>query len=221
MLSQRGSKAVKSVPAETELAAMLVPSCARAKDVAMKKTPKRSPELPSSMNLSRRSRGFQMASSYRTEEAEETMMPMNEVMAKPKGIVIIWDQSASLGFCANREKSLALTMSVAKLEIEDIMPLTISQAKSLPWTLLPAFTMGPIPTAREIVQARKVIPATGTTYALTVKRCRTLWTGNQSAGSDTSQKMKKEAKCAVSVPEFSLKVLGTLAHDFQIVRIMR
>merc|ERR1712000_773543 len=134
------------------------------------------------MYLSSKLRGFQIGSVYMTEDADETMMPMKEVRAKPMGIVMSWDQSASLGLRAKREKSLPLTMRVAKLAIEDMMPLTISHAKSLPWILLPVFTMGPMPPALEMVQARKAIPATGTTYALTVKRCRILWTGNQIAG---------------------------------------
>jgi len=36
---------------------------------------------------------------------------------------------------------------------------------------------------------------------LTVKRWRIWWTGNQMAGREQSQKMKKEAKSAVVVPE--------------------
>ena len=73
-----------------------------------------------------------MAFPYRVVEAEETIIPIKEVIAKPKGMVISCDHKASLGFCANREKSLALTISVAKLEIDDIIPLTISQARSPP-----------------------------------------------------------------------------------------
>lgn len=40
---------------------------------------------------------------------------------------------------------------------------------------------------------KKAIPAQGTKYAFTVKRCRTLWTGNQMAGREQNQKMKKDA----------------------------
>ena len=36
---------------------------------------------------------------------DETMMPMKEVTAKPIGIVSLWDQMASDGFRAKREKS--------------------------------------------------------------------------------------------------------------------
>lgn len=65
MLIHRGSRAVKSVPAEMLLAAMLVPSWARAKDAAMMKTPKRVAPvtLGSSRNMVRRVRGDQMGSS--------------------------------------------------------------------------------------------------------------------------------------------------------------
>lgn len=58
----RGRRAVVSEPAETEFAAMLVPSWARAKAAAMKNTPVRFPAPPSTMNRLSRSMGFQMAS---------------------------------------------------------------------------------------------------------------------------------------------------------------
>ena len=61
MLMNRGSKAVISVPAETEFAAIFVPSWARAKDDAIKKTPTRVPVPPSSKKNLRRSRGFQIS----------------------------------------------------------------------------------------------------------------------------------------------------------------
>lgn len=65
-------------------------------------------------------------------EEEEQMIPMKEVKAKPQGMVISCDQKASLGFPAKREKSGSLTIKVAKLAMEDMMPLTISQARSEP-----------------------------------------------------------------------------------------
>ncbi len=46
-----------------------------------------------------------------TLEEEETMMPTNEVNANPQGMVKSWDQSASLGFIAKREKSGSLTIT--------------------------------------------------------------------------------------------------------------
>lgn len=63
-----------------------------------------------------------------------------------------------------------LTMSVAKLAMEDMTPLTNSQARSLPWTVFPCLTMGPIPPARTRAQIMKAMPQTGTKYDLTVKR---------------------------------------------------
>jgi len=51
-----------SVPAETELAAMLVPNWASAKAVAMKKTPARLECLPSSRKRLRSRSGFQIGS---------------------------------------------------------------------------------------------------------------------------------------------------------------
>jgi hypothetical protein len=62
MFRYRGMRAVKSVPAETELAEIFVPSCARANPVAMMKMPKRWPELAPSRNMPSRSRGFQIGS---------------------------------------------------------------------------------------------------------------------------------------------------------------
>lgn len=77
-----------SVPAETEFAAMLVPSCARAKAVAMKKTPTLLEEVPSSRKACKRSSGFQIASPPKmTVDDEETIMPMKDVTPKPMGMV--------------------------------------------------------------------------------------------------------------------------------------
>lgn len=59
---------------------------------------------------------------------------MKEVTAKPTGMVIHCDHSASLGFLANRAKSGSFTISVAKLAIEDMMPVTIAQPNLLPDT---------------------------------------------------------------------------------------
>lgn len=123
-----------SVPAETELAAMFVPNWARANAVAIKKTPARSLEVPSSRKVWRRVRGFQIGSPPKiTVEEEETMIPMKDVTPKPTGIVISWDQSASLGFVAKRAKSGSLTMRVAKLAMADIIPRTIPHASFEPW----------------------------------------------------------------------------------------
>lgn len=74
---------------------------------------------------------------------------MNEVTAKPIGIVNSCDHNASLGFRAKREKSGSLlsilvndgalnrrmttyTMRVAKLAIEDMIPWIIAHASLLP-----------------------------------------------------------------------------------------
>lgn len=66
MLRNLGNKAVKSDPAETELAAILTPSCANVNDNAMKKTPALVAELaPSpllSRNLPSKSSGFHISS---------------------------------------------------------------------------------------------------------------------------------------------------------------
>jgi len=114
----RGRRAVISVPAETLLAAILVPSWASAKAKAIKKTPARLLDVPSFRNDCRRVRGFQIGSPWKiTVLDEETMIPMKEVTAKPRGIVSNCDQRASLGFRAKRAKSGSFTMSVAKLEI--------------------------------------------------------------------------------------------------------
>ena len=79
-----------SVPAETELAAMLVPSCARANAEAMMNTPRRERALAfaSSRIWDRRSNGFQIVVPKMTCEDEDTIIPMNDVVAKAIGIVI-------------------------------------------------------------------------------------------------------------------------------------
>lgn len=96
---------MRSVPAETELAAMFVPSCARAKPNAMKNTPARFAEEPSSRKDCRRSSGFQIDVPKMTVEDEDTMIPMKEVTANPTGMAISWDQNASRGLRAKRAKS--------------------------------------------------------------------------------------------------------------------
>lgn len=105
-----------------------------------------------------------------TVDEEETMIPMNEVTAKPTGIVMSCDQKASLGFLANREKSGLFTTRVAKLAMEDMIPVTIAHAIALPCDVFPCLTIGPIPFARTMAQTKNTIPAVGTTNALTVNR---------------------------------------------------
>lgn len=46
-----------------------------------------------------------LAFGYMMVEEEDTMMPMKEVMAKPRGMVISWGRKASLGLFAKRVKS--------------------------------------------------------------------------------------------------------------------
>lgn len=82
MYMNRGRRAVVSEPAETEFAAMFVPSWARANAAAMKKTPVRFPAPPSARNRLSRSMGFQMGSLYITIDEDDTMIPTNEVSAK-------------------------------------------------------------------------------------------------------------------------------------------
>lgn len=80
------------------------------KAAAMMKTPKRSPELAPSRKRPRSSRGFQTGvPPNMTADEEETMIPINEVMANPTGMVMSCDHNASLGFLAKRAKSGSLT----------------------------------------------------------------------------------------------------------------
>lgn len=62
-------------------------------------------------------------------------MPINEVMAKPTGIVISWDHRASLGLRAKRAKSGSFTIRVAKLAMALMMPVTIPHASLEPCAL--------------------------------------------------------------------------------------
>ena len=84
-----------------------------------------------------------------------------------------------------------------------------------PWRVPGCRTMGPSPSAFTIHHTKKTTPAMGTTIALTVNRCRTLWRGIQIAGSEISQKMKKHAKSRVVVPEaagrwFAMRIISQL-----------
>jgi hypothetical protein len=121
-----------SVPAEIELAAMFVPSCASVKAAAMTKTPNLCADPPSSRNFVSRSRGFHIASPKMTVEDDDTMMPMKEVMANPMGMVSSCGRNALEGFFAKRAKSGSLTIRVAKLAIALMIPFTISQPRSEP-----------------------------------------------------------------------------------------
>lgn len=98
-----------------------------------------------------------------TVEEEETMMPMKDVTAKPTGMVMSWDHSASEGLRAKRAKSGSFTMRVAKLAIADIMPVTIPQASLEPFAVFGCLTIGPIPLALTKAQMKNAIPAVGTT----------------------------------------------------------
>lgn len=73
------------------------------------------------------------------------MMPMKEVTAKPMGMVKNCDHNASLGLRAKREKSGSLTIKVAKLAMEDMMPCTTAHPRALPEIVAGWCTMGPMP----------------------------------------------------------------------------
>ena len=67
-----------------------------------------------------------------TVELEETMIPINDVTAKPIGMVKNCDHSASFGFLAKRVKSGSFTISVAKFEMLLMIPCTMAQPKAPP-----------------------------------------------------------------------------------------
>ena len=67
-----------------------------------------------------------------TEDDDETIIPMNDVMANPSGIVNNCDHRASLGFRANLEKSGSFTIRVAKFPIQLINAFTTAQPNKLP-----------------------------------------------------------------------------------------
>jgi hypothetical protein len=100
--------------------------------MAIKKTPALFFDDPSLRKDSRRVSGFQIASPKMTLDEDDTMIPMKDVIAKPQGMVMSWDHKASFGLRAKREKSGSFTMRVAKLAIDDIIPVTIPQANLEP-----------------------------------------------------------------------------------------
>lgn len=67
-----------------------------------------------------------------TEADDETIIPMNEVTAKPKGMVSSCDHRASLGFRANLEKSGLFMIKAAKFPKQLINAFTTAQASVLP-----------------------------------------------------------------------------------------
>lgn len=112
-----------------------------------------------------------------------------------------------------------MTISVAKLAIADMIPVTIAHASSLPCTVFFSWIIGPIPCAREIAHAKNAIPANGTNHALTVKRWRILCTGNQMAGSDPSQNRKKLVNAMTFVPD--MLCFSRFLYEGQMARIIR
>lgn len=109
------------------------------------------------------------------------------------------------------------TIRVAKLAMDDMMPVTIPQASFDPWAVFGCLTIGPIPFARTTAQMKKATPAIGTTMALAVNKCRILWTGNQMAGNEKNQKRKKERNMSLDVPDpgmvfFMFLKLGQMAE---------
>ena len=71
-----------------------------------------------------------------------------------------------------RKGERTYVMSVAILLMHDIKLDTIAQENSGPWIVAGCLTMGPTPCALTMHQTKKVMPATGATMALSVKRWR-------------------------------------------------
>lgn len=103
-------------------------------------------------------------------EAEETKIPIRQVIEKQIGNEINWDQTAAFGLFANLEKSGALTIKVAKLANEFMTELTKAQPNSEPEIVEPWWMTGPPPSALTNVQMRNEIPAIGHRTALTVNK---------------------------------------------------
>lgn len=82
-------------------------------------------------------------------------------MAKPAGMVISCAQIASFGVLANREKSGLFMIKAAKFPKQYMIPLTTAQASWLPWAVLGWCTIGPIPSARAMAQAKNAMAAAG------------------------------------------------------------
>lgn len=132
-----GNRAVISVPAERELAEILVPTWAIAKPNAIRNTPPRSPFERPSKNFERTSRGFQYVSPYKIVEALETRIPIKHVTEKQTGNEMNCDQKDAPGLFANLEKSGALTIKVAKFDSEFMTEFTKAQPNSEPEMVLP------------------------------------------------------------------------------------
>lgn len=211
---------MRFVPADTVFAAIFVPSCATAKPVEIINTPKRSAELALSRNLPRRSNGFHTAWPKTTVDEDVTIIPMNDVIANPTGIVISCDQIASLGFRENLVKSGLFIIKAAKFAMQFIMLLTHAQANLLPVIVEVWWTIGPSPFARAMDHAKNAIPHAGEKYALTVKTWRTSWIGYQIGGSIASQKNRKLTKFTVVTPELAGRPFGIVAQLGQIDRII-
>lgn len=141
---------------------MLVPSCASANPRAMMKIPKRWPELAPSRNIPSKLRGFHTGPLLKiTDDEDDTIIPMNEVTPNPMGMVKSCDHNASFGVRAKREKSGSFMISAAKLPMHDMIPLMTAHASVLPWMVFGWWTIGPMPWAREMAQAKKAMAAMG------------------------------------------------------------
>lgn len=136
------------------------------------------------------------------------------------------------GSISSESRTLAIPtyMRVAKLAMADIMPsimlfcgdasqfgrktivlpVTHAHPKSLPDAVPPCLTMGPMPCALTMIQMKYAIPAIGATIDLTVNRCLTFSTGNQTAGMWRRMKRKNDTKSLVVVPLDAGMLLGRL-----------
>jgi len=213
---KRGSSAVRSHPAETELADIFVPICAITKEAEMNHTPNLvAGEGLSSKNRPNKSMGDQIASPYIACEDELTRMPIKHTIEDAKGSAKSCGQSAAAGVLALDAKSGAFVISVTKLLMHDMRLTTIAQARLDPWMEEGCCTIGPIPCALKIHHMRNTIAAVGVTTVFTTKKWRILCTGNHNNGSDRSQNKKKHIKSRVFVPDEAGSELGmvfTLGH---------
>jgi len=158
-----------------------------------------------------------------TWDEEETIMPMKLTRENVRGTAKSCGRPAAAGRDARDAKSGAFldnehamrpgeeetkrsgtdVTRVAILLMQDMRLETIAQPSSLPCTVAGWRMIGPTPFALMMHQMKNVIPAVGATMALRVKRWRILWIGNHIAGSEMSQKRKKQRKSRVVVPDDS------------------
>lgn len=129
-----------------------------------------------------------------TPELDAMKIPIRLVIVKPKGNVTSCGKRALLGWAAYDVMSELLVTSVAMLDMQDMIAVSIGQTAADPVKVAFWCMISPPPPALTRLQMRKVKPPMGATMALAWKNQRAFSMGSHIVGSDSNQKIMKPMK---------------------------